>query len=141
MFMKECFYLQTDFLKNMIKGFLVAVLTSAVLIVLFGYVCYKSRDPEGLFGTLGLTALYISSFAGGLASALFNKKNGWMIGGATGLLLAVVILLISFFVRPAGETVGLLGWIVYLLVAVVSWIGGVFGGLKKHKKHKRKKKK
>ena len=124
----------------MIKGFLIAVLVSASLIALFGYVCCKSRDPEALFGILGLTALYVSAFAGGLASALFNKKDGWLIGGATGALLSVVIVLISFFVRAEGETVGLWGWLVYLLVAAAAAAGGALGGLKKRKKRRRKSK-
>ena len=134
--------MQINFFKNCVKGFLSSVLAGALLILLFGYICYTREDPDLLLKPLGLTALYVSSLCGGFVSSRFNKEQGLLSGAATGGIFALFILVISFILRSEGEAVGFLGWILYLAVAFAGAVGGYIGkpsAKKRRKKHNRKK--
>ena len=95
--------------------------------MIFGYICFTRQDPETLFKPLGMAALYISAFAGGFASARFNKENGLPVGALTGVLLMLFVLIISFFLRQANESIGLVGWLLYALIALAGALGGRVG--------------
>ena len=131
--------MQKELLKNGVKGFLVSIGTSVLLIFLFGYICYLQEDPRGLFAALGLTALYVSAVVGGISAALFNKSNGLTVGAISGLLFMLFVVIVSFFLRPANETIGVLGWVLYIAILAVSVVGGLL--IKKPSKRRKKRSK
>lgn len=139
--MKGCVFLPIDFLKNCSKGLLLSIIAAAVLVMLFGGVCFTMDDPKAYIGVFGLASLYVSAFAGGLASAKANGKNGLLAGLATGLVFTVLTVALSFLFSN-GHRIGGIKWLMLFLVCIVSGIGGYLGvpSSKKKKKHYAKKK-
>jgi putative membrane protein (TIGR04086 family) len=140
--MKGCIFLQTFFLKNCVKGLLTAMLTSVGLIFIFGWICNSQSDPSRLVGILGRVALYISAFSGGFVAARTNKEKGLLSGLATGGIFMLVVIMLSLLLRDGSSSVGLITWVMFLLVALISGLGGYFGvpsGKKRKKKNKKKK--
>lgn len=140
MFMKGCIFLQKDILKNSVKGLLVGLGVSAVLLTIFGYICYTREDPSSLFKPLGIAALFLGSFAGGFMAARFNKTNGLAAGALTGLFMMLFVILISLFLRPENKSIGLINWLLYVGVAIIGAVGGRFGvpASKRRKKRARR---
>ena len=134
--MKGCFCLQKDLIKNSVKGFLVSMALSVVLLMVCGYVCYTRQDPAALFKPLGVAVLYISAFAGGFAAARFNKADGMIVGLFTGIMLMGFVIILSLFIRENGEGSGIVRWLLYAFVAIVCALGGRFGipSVKKRRK-------
>lgn len=133
--------MEKAFLKNCVKGLLVAVCASVILLFLFGWICYTKDDPAPLMGILGRAALYLSVFAGGFAASKFNKGMGLLSGVCTGTAFMLTVLTVSLFIRD-GQPIGILGWVMFLLVAAVGTAGGFLGVPtgKKRKKHSRRRK-
>ncbi len=128
--------MQKELLKNGIKGFLVSVITSVLLLLLFGLVCYTRENPLAFFKPLGLIALYLSSLVGGFFASRFAKSNNVLASVISGGIFAIFTLVLSFFVRSESENIGIIGWLMYLAVALI----GAFGGIIVRKPTRRKKK-
>ena len=139
--MKGCIFLQTLFLKNCVKGLLTAMLTSLCLIFVFGWISNSMEDPSRLVGLFGRSALYISAFFGGFVSARANREKGLLSGLATGGVFMLVVIMLSLFLRDGSSPMGFVTWIMFLLIALISGVGGYFGvpsGKKRKKKNKKK---
>lgn len=139
--MKGCIFLRGDFFKNSIKGVLVSILSSAVLLLLFGWICFSRADPSALTGILGRAALYISAFLGGFFAARFNRETGLLSGLLTGGIFMLFVIMLSLFLRGGSEPMGFMTWIMFLLVALLGGVGGYLGtpNGKKRKRRKRRK--
>ena len=131
--------MQAGFIKNVVKGFLVAALTSVVLLFVFGWICGTQEDPEGLIGILGRAALYVSALAGGFAAARFNREKGLICGLSAGGGLMLTVMLISLFLR-GDSPMGMLVWTMFLFIPLVAAVGGYIGIPQKKKRKKRNKK-
>ena len=133
--------MEKAFFKNCVKGLLVGISASVLLLFLFGWICYTKNDPAPLMGILGRAALYISVFAGGFAASRFNKGMGLLSGVCTGTAFMLTVLTVSLLLRN-GQPIGLLGWVMFLLVVAVGTAGGFLGvpSGKKRKKHSRRRK-
>lgn len=133
--------MQTGFLKNSVKGFLAAIFSSGILLLLFGWICYTREDPSALAGILGRVALYISAFLGGFLAARFNREKGLLSGLATGGAFMLFVALLSMILRGENEPVKFMTWIMFLLILLVGTVGGYLGvpsGKKKKRKNKKK---
>ena len=128
--------LSKELFKNSVKGFLISLGSGIVLILILGYICYTRHDPDALIAPLGLTALYLSALAGGIAAARFNKTDGLLSGAVSGLCFMLFIILMALFMRDGESGVGLITWLLYLLTVIVSAVGGRFGVHNKRKKKK-----
>ena len=129
-------------IKKSVLSFLIALGASAVLLAVFGYICYTREDPGVLFKPLGMTALYLSALTGGLVSARLNRSNTVLSSALTGLLFMLSVVVISFIIRPDSESIGITNWLLYFLIIVVSTVGGFVyrPSAKKRKKQRRRRK-
>ncbi|MBR5314430.1 MAG: TIGR04086 family membrane protein [Clostridia bacterium] len=132
--------MQKEIIKNSVKGFVVSIALSVVLLMVCGYICYTRQDPVALFKPLGVAVLYISAFGGGFAAARFHKVDGMLVGAFTGILLMGFVIVLSLFLRQGGEGAGILRWFLYLLIAFTCAFGGRFGIPTSKKRQKRAKK-
>lgn len=132
--------MQISFWKNGVIGFLSAVLVSALLLLLFGWLCVTREDPEQLIGILGSVALYVSAAVGGFVAARFNKKDGLLSGLVSGGALMLLVIVLSFILREGQERATVLNWIMFFIIPAVSAFGGYVGipSGKKRKKHRKK---
>ena len=133
--------MQTGFLKNSVKGFLVAILSSGILLLLFGWICYTREDPSALSGILGRAALYISAFLGGFFAAKSNREKGLLSGLATGGAFMLFVALLSMLLRGENEPVKFMTWVMFLLILLVGTVGGYLGvpsGKRRKRKNKKK---
>ncbi len=132
--------MQKELLKNGIKGFLVSVITSVLLLLLFGYICYTRENPLNFFKSLGLAALYLSSFVGGFFASKFCKTNNLFASAISGCFFAIFTLILSFFVRAESDRIGLVGLFMYLAVAIIGTLGGIIvrKPTRRKKKHHKK---
>ncbi len=139
--MKGCIFLQTDFLKNCVKGMLISILSSVVLLFVFGWICYTREDPSILLGILGRVALYLSVFIGGFFASRFNREKGLLSGLATGGAFMLFVIMLSLFLRSGDEPLRFMTWVMFLLIALVGTVGGYLGvpsGKRKRKKNRKK---
>ena len=139
--MKGCIFLRAEFFKNSIKGVLVSILSGAVLLLLFGWICFSRADPSALTGILGRAALYISAFLGGFFAARFNREAGLLSGLLTGGIFMLFVIMLSLFLRGGSEPIGFMTWIMFLLVALLGGVGGYLGTPNGKKRKRRKKRK
>ncbi len=133
--------MQTDFFKNCIKGLLASLLASVILLFVFTWICYTREDPSMMISILGMVALYLSAFIGGFIASRFNRQNGLLSGLATGGVFMLVVIMLSFILRSGKESVGFVTWLLFLLITVVSAVGGYLGvpsGKKRRRKNKKK---
>ena len=139
--MKGCIFLQTEFWKNSVKGLLVSILSGAVLLLLFGWICYMREDPSALLGILGRAALYISAFLGGFFASRFNREKGLLSGLATGGAFMLFVVMLSMFLRSGNEPIKFMTWVMFLLILLVGTAGGYLGvpsGKRRKKKNRKK---
>jgi len=134
--------LNSLFFKNCVKGFIASIISAILLVFVFGYFCYTSKDPDSLINLVSMAVLYIGAFVGGFLSSRFNRGMGLLSGAVTGgifMLFVVVLSLISS--NNVGEG-GFVRWIMFLLIVVISSVGGYIGipKSKKRKKHKSRRK-
>ena len=133
--------MQTEFWKNSVKGFLVSILSSAVLLLVFGWICFTREDPAALSGILGRTALYLSAFLGGFFASRFNREKGLLSGLTAGGAFMLFVVMLSLFLRSGNEPVKFMTWVMFLLILLVGTAGGYLGvpsGKKRKRKNKKK---
>ena len=133
--------MQTEFWKNSVKGLLVSILSSAVLLLLFGWICYTREDPSALLGILGRAGLYISAFLGGFFAAKFNREKGLLSGLAAGGAFMLFVIMLSLFLRSGSESIKFMTWVMFLLILLIGTAGGYLGvpsGKKRKRKNKKK---
>ncbi len=133
--------MQNDFLKNSVKGLLVSIVSSAVLLLLFGWICYTREDPSALSGILGRVALYLSAFLGGFFASRFNREKGLLSGLATGGAFMLFVMMLSFLLRSGNEPAKFMTWVMFLLILLVGIAGGYLGvpsGKRRKKKNRKK---
>lgn len=126
----------TAFTRSVLWALLAATLTAAVLILIFALWAYNSDDPSALVGPLGMTAFFISCFAGGIVS---RRGEGNLLSS---LIFGVVFIFICFAVSLIFESERGIGTLLltYLGGLAAALLGGIIFGGKKAKKSKNLKK-
>ena len=126
----------TAFVRSVLWALLAAILTAAVLILIFALWAYNSEDPSALVGPLGLTAFFVSCFTGGIVS---RRGDGNILSSLVfGLVLIFICLALSLIFESERGMGGLL--LTYLGGLAAALVGGIFFGGKKAKKPKTLKK-
>ena len=133
----------TAFVRSVLWALLAATLTAAVLIFIFALWAYNTEDPSAMVGPLGMTAFFISCFAGGVVS---RRGDGNILYGITfGAVFILVCFALSLIFESDRDAGTLL--LTYLGGLAAALVGGIlFGGkrakkpktLKKYNKTKRK---
>lgn len=68
---------------------------------------------------------FISIFIGGIISGGKGKKQGWLVGGGTGLLYTIIILLFQYLGHDNVFTIR--EWIQSFCYVIISMMGGILG--------------
>ena len=104
----------------------VSIFILAVIIsLLFSLVLRFTSLTESSISYLILILSFISIFIGGLISGGKGKKQGWILGGGTGLLYTLIIL--AFQYLGFDQTFSSREWIQSLCYILVCMMGGVLG--------------
>ncbi len=101
--------------------FILAVIFSLIFSLLLRF----TSLTESSISYLILILSFISIFIGGLISGGKGKKQGWLLGGGTGLLYILIIL--AFQYLGFDQTFSSKEWIQSLCYILVCMMGGVLG--------------
>lgn len=123
--------------KSCLFGVLGAVIMSALLLLVFNYICYTNDDPDKYLGVLGVTALLMAAFSGGFISAKLNRESGLVCGLITGAIFVLLVVLLSFSLQTEGNGMTTKSYLIFALVPVLSAVAGLLG-LPSKKKRKKK---
>ena len=123
-------------MRNAAKSFLLSLATGAILLLLFSLIAYFQADPSVLILPLGLAAVGLTGFLGGVFLVRLHKHSALICGLLNGTLVEAFLLLLSlFFSKHASGyslPVALLIHAGFLLLSVL----GAFLGLPKPEKKK-----
>ena len=110
---------------SFLKDLLLEMIVSLVLIVAVAFIVLKISPAYSTIQILILATYVIATFAGGCVIGKVMDKRKFMWGAISGLIYAVVIVLVSIIVNGQinSETIG----IIKLLLASVG--GGTIGGM------------
>lgn len=115
-------------LKSLLLGWAVMLAFGVLLLLLLTALALGAKDPIARVTPYATVALVLLSLTGGFASAAFYRKRGLLIGFITGAGLSA-LLLIGSLLGEGGQTApGML--LSYLLVLMISTLGGLLGGAK-----------
>lgn len=104
----------------------VSIFIFAVIFSLFFSLLLRFTSlTESSISYLILILSFISIFIGGLISGGKGKKQGWLLGGGTGLLYTLIIL--TFQYLGFDQTFSSREWIQSLCYILVCMMGGVLG--------------
>ena len=101
--------------------FILAVIFSLIFSLLLRF----TSLTESSISYLILILSFISIFIGGLISGGKGKKQGWILGGGTGLLYTLIIL--AFQYLGFDQTFSSREWIQSLCYILVCMMGGILG--------------
>ncbi|WP_050615891.1 TIGR04086 family membrane protein [Bacillus testis] len=101
--------------------FIIALLFSLLFSVLLRF----TSLTESSLSYMILILSFLAIFFGGIVSGGRGKKQGWMLGGATGLLYTVILLLFQYLGHDQAFTIR--EWIQSLCYIVVCMMGGILG--------------
>lgn len=120
---------------SLLRGWGVMLAVGTLLLLILTAIAYSAEDPSSRitpFATLAIVALAVTS---GFSSAAFYRKNGLLIGLLAGAGLTVLLLALSIAGGSQGPITGRL--LSYLMILVLSTLGGLLGGAKRKKRRRR----
>ncbi|WP_042345670.1 TIGR04086 family membrane protein [Bacillus massiliigorillae] len=104
-----------------ISIFVFAVIFSLIFSLLLRF----TSLTESSLSYMILILSFISIFIGGVISGGKGKKQGWMLGGGTGLLYTLILLLFQYLGHDSAFTTR--EWIQSLCYILTCMMGGVLG--------------
>lgn len=120
---------ESEFKKNLvriIKGSLFAIITSAILLLIFAVLlCYTSLAENTMLPVI-LIVTGISILIGSMISTRKIRKNGILNGGMVGLIYIIILYLISSLFL-AGFSLTFNSFIMVIVGVVTGMIGGIIG--------------
>ncbi|MBR5134986.1 MAG: TIGR04086 family membrane protein [Clostridia bacterium] len=125
-----------QFAKPILIGTFIGVLVCLIVLLLFAVLASSFDIPQAAVIPLALVASAIGAFSGGGVGGLISKKNGWLIGTVTSLLLYFISILagLVLFRQIHGSVI--------LIKAAIMLASGILGGIVAvNYSHERKRKK
>ncbi len=110
----------------LLKSVAAALISAAVLLLIFSGIAYSTADPDSLVVPLSIAALYISAGVCGLVGAKLSD-GGILNGLISGIAFLAVILLLSFIPNENGYIGGWLSVLLHALIPVAGAVGGFIG--------------
>ncbi|WP_019242732.1 MULTISPECIES: TIGR04086 family membrane protein [Bacillus] len=101
--------------------FIFALIFSLIFSILLRFTALT----ESSLSYIILILSFISIFIGGIISGGKGKKQGWLVGGGTGLLYTLIILLFQYLGHDTSFTAR--EWIQSLCYILISMMGGILG--------------
>ena len=126
-----------SFAGSLLRGILLACLFSALLLLLLTAICYKNEDPSRLVKPCAAVGFAVSAFLFGFIPAGFYKKRGLLIGLAGGAALALLFAILSLVLSEPGTSPAAARLIGYPAALLLSTLGGLLGGAKRHVRRRR----
>lgn len=120
---------ESEFKKNairIIKGSIFAIITSAILLLIFAVLlCYTNLSENTIFPVI-LVITGISILIGSMISAKRIRKNGILNGGMVGVIYIITLYLISSLFL-AGFNLTFNSFIMLIIGIITGMIGGIIG--------------
>ena len=111
---------------RIIKGSLFAIITSAILLLIFAILlCYTSLSESTMLPVI-LVVTGVSILIGSMISTRKIRKNGILNGGMVGLIYIIILYLISSLFL-AGFSLTFNSFIMLVVGIVTGMIGGIIG--------------
>ena len=111
--------------KNYIKSFIIGILVTAAMIMLFALVMYFFETGYKYAPVFATVSVAAGSFAAAFFTARKNASKGLLTGLIVGGITFIVITLISLIINRGGLTSNTLFHLIIIMLA--SMIGGVTG--------------
>lgn len=108
-----------------LHGTLCIFILAVIFSLIFSLILRFTTLTESSLSYIILILSFISIFIGGLISGGKGKKQGWLLGGGTGLLYTLIILLFQYLGMDSLFTAR--EWIQSLCYIIVSMMGGILG--------------
>lgn len=113
----------SPFVKPLLIGLCVGVVTSTLLLLLCALLVYKMALPMGALTPMALAATGLGSLAGGIAVGLCAGQRGLLMGAVCGTLLYLILLIAGLARGGVAPAYAALKWAV---LTVCSAAGGVW---------------
>ena len=123
---------ERGFAGSLVRGFLLALFFSGLLLLCLTLICYKNADPSRLVRPCAAVGFVLSSFLAGFLPAGFYKKRGLLIGLAGGAILALLFAILSLILGEPGKVSAGARLIAYPAILLLATLGGLLGGAKRH---------
>ena len=128
---------ENTFLGSLVRGLLCTFLLVATLLALFALVCQRSADPAKLIRPFAAVTLVVGSFLSGFLPAGFYRKRGLLIGLCGGATLALLTAISSLLLSGPSSPPAAMRLLCYPAILLLSTLGGLAGGAKKHIRRRR----
>ena len=127
-----------SFAGSLLRGVPLAVLLSALLLLLFSAICFKNGDPSKAVRPFSAVAFFFSAFLSGFLPAGFYRRRGLLIGLAGGAATALLFAALSLILGDPGNVPASARLIGYPAILLLSAFGGLLGGAKRHVRRRRR---
>lgn len=116
-----------------IIGTAATVILTVLLVLIFGRLAYGTQDPSKYSRIIGLAALYVSVFVGGLLASAFRGKSI-----ASSALHGAIVTLVLIIADAVGGGISADSLIMELLAPLSSLLGGAAYSVRPKKRKKPK---
>ena len=123
---------ERGFAGSLVRGWILALGASALLLLCLTLLCFKNADPSRLVKPCASVGFVFAAFCSGFLPAAFYKRRGLLIGLAGGAILALLFAVLSLILSDPGKVPAAARLIGYPAILVLSTLGGLCGGAKRH---------
>ena len=113
------------FLRPVVIGAVVGALCCTLVLIIMAAIVASQDIPKAVITPMAIVAGAAGSFFGGFTAARIAKERGLLIGGACGLLLFILVVIVGFaFLK---EIRGAYILVKLAVMLICSAVGGVIG--------------
>ena len=123
--------------KNSLKGSLLGLLLSVILLFAISVILLQTQDPCAYGSALSYSMLILCAFVSGLAATKINRGDSMLCGMISGAIFFVFIFIVSLFLGPS-ESIGTGVSIALRTAAIPASIAGACLGEKRKKPRRNK---
>ena len=129
---------ERGFTGSLARGVPLALFFSGLLLLLFSFISYRNDDPSKLIRPFASATFVVAAFLSGFLPAGFYKKRGLLVGLAGGAIVALLFAVLSLILSNPGKVPAAARLIGYPAILVLSTLGGLLGGAKRHVRRRRR---
>ncbi|MBA2873624.1 TIGR04086 family membrane protein [Thermaerobacillus caldiproteolyticus] len=111
--------------KAIVYGIVTIFLLAAIVSFFLSLMMKFTSIEESSLTWMIFTSSLLSMFIGGFVAGGKGKEKGWLMGGATGVLFTVIVLLFQFL--GLEQSFSLKQWLYHLGFLAAAMLGGVLG--------------
>lgn len=118
------------FISSTVKAVAVSMCLTLILMLVFSLISITKKNPTEFLQSFAYICLYTSSVVCGYCAAKMHKSKHIPIAALSGSLFSLLILIISLFSENEMRASGAMRWFQYLLIILISIVGGVLASPK-----------